>query len=199
MLGKTGLISYSSHLSHNMGQSICFSDVCQVVGSVFTTQLRKVLFLTPSVCRILFAYEISLEPLNGFAPNSNGRRVWSLIRTSLKVKVKVQGHQGQKNSIFQPFRQPACGLFCQTSLVSSWKLHFWHIFFTVFLKNHLVIILISTCSTDLFSLMQVTRMDGLISKYLNCIGSTQALVCFVSSVVYVICTYSSYGDHCACL
>ena len=32
-------------------------------------------------------YEISQEPLNGSAPNSRGRRVWSLTRTSLKGKV----------------------------------------------------------------------------------------------------------------
>jgi len=30
------------------------------------------------------------EPLNGFAPNSHGRRVWSFARTSLNVKVKGQ-------------------------------------------------------------------------------------------------------------
>ena len=38
----------------------------------------------------LFVCEISREPLNGFAPNSHGRRVWSLARMSLKVKVKGQ-------------------------------------------------------------------------------------------------------------
>ena len=47
-------------------------------------------------------YEIPREPLNGFAPNSQGRRVWSLARTRLNVKVKDQGHQGQ-NDIFGPF------------------------------------------------------------------------------------------------
>ena len=40
--------------------------------------------------------QISHESLNGFAPNSHGRRVWSLTRTSLNVKVKGQGHQRQK-------------------------------------------------------------------------------------------------------
>jgi len=33
------------------------------------SELRKVLFLALSVCRFLFACEISLEALNGFAPN----------------------------------------------------------------------------------------------------------------------------------
>jgi len=37
------------------------------------------------------------EPLNGFVPNSQGGHVWSLARTSLNVRVKGQGHQGQKN------------------------------------------------------------------------------------------------------
>jgi len=42
----------------------------------------------------LFVYEIYRELLNGFPPNSHGRRVWTLefARTSLKVKVKGQGH-----------------------------------------------------------------------------------------------------------
>jgi len=70
------------------------------------SELRKVLFLTPSVCVLLC--EISWEPLNGFAPNSQRRRVWSVAWKSLKVKVKGQDHQGQKRH-FQPFRRPACG------------------------------------------------------------------------------------------
>jgi len=44
----------------------------------------------------IFVCEISREPLNGFAPNSHGRHVWSLAQTSLKVEVKGQGHQRQK-------------------------------------------------------------------------------------------------------
>jgi len=31
------------------------------------------------------------EPINGYATNSHGRRVWSLDRTSLKVKVNFGG------------------------------------------------------------------------------------------------------------
>jgi len=64
------------------------------------SELWKVLFLAPSVCGFfLFVYEISREPLNGFAPNSPGRRVWSFARTNFNVsrsKIKGQGHQGQK-------------------------------------------------------------------------------------------------------
>ena len=55
----------------------------------------------------LFVYEISLEPLNGFAPNSHKRCVWSLTWTSLKVN--DQGHQGQKQH-FTAISEPACGL-----------------------------------------------------------------------------------------
>jgi len=36
------------------------------------------------------------EPQNGFAPNSHGRRVSSFAQMRLNVKVKGQGHQGQK-------------------------------------------------------------------------------------------------------
>jgi len=43
----------------------------------------------------LFVYEISREPLNRFVPNSRGRRIWPLGRTSLKVKVTRD-----KNGIF---------------------------------------------------------------------------------------------------
>jgi len=38
----------------------------------------------------LFVPQISREPLNGYAPYSQGGRVWSLARTSLNVKVKGQ-------------------------------------------------------------------------------------------------------------
>jgi len=39
------------------------------------------------------------ETAKGFAPNSKRRRIWSLARTSFNVKVKGQGHQGQKRSL----------------------------------------------------------------------------------------------------
>jgi len=58
------------------------------------SELRKVLFLAPSVCGFLFVNEMSLETMNGFAPNSHGRCVWSLPGTSLKVKVT----RGQKTA-----------------------------------------------------------------------------------------------------
>jgi len=60
----------------------------------------------------LFVYEISRELLNGFAPNSYGRRVGSLALTNLKTKVKGQRSRSPdtKNGIFRPFRRPACGL-----------------------------------------------------------------------------------------
>jgi len=38
-------------------------------------------------CLFFFVTQISREALYGFAPNSYGRRVWSLARTSLNVKV----------------------------------------------------------------------------------------------------------------
>ena len=61
-------------------------------GSVdfFTTRMwtpEGSVFGAVSLC-FLFLYEISREPLNGFAPNPQGRRVWSLAQTSLKIKVK---------------------------------------------------------------------------------------------------------------
>jgi len=59
------------------------------------SEVCKVLFLALSVT-FLFVYEISSEPVNGFAPNSPGRRAWSLARTSLNCQVQ--------------FRRPACGL-----------------------------------------------------------------------------------------
>jgi len=49
--------------------------------ATFTTcsELRKVLFLAPSVCGFLFVNEISPELLNGFVANSHGRRVNLLL------------------------------------------------------------------------------------------------------------------------
>ena len=51
-------------------------------------------------------------PLNGFAPDSYGRRAWPLARVCLKVKVKSQRSRspGTQNDIFRPFRRLAYGL-----------------------------------------------------------------------------------------
>jgi len=82
---------------HHLCVCVCatYVTVC-FVCTLFTARSRlcKVLFLTLSVT-FLFVYEISLELLNGFAPNSHEKRVWlwSLARTSLIVDVKGQGHQ----------------------------------------------------------------------------------------------------------
>ena len=66
-------------------------------------QASKVLFLALSVisyCCFFYSFvtQISRERLNGFAPNSQGRRVWSIAGKSLNVKVKSQGHQRQKRA-----------------------------------------------------------------------------------------------------
>jgi len=68
----------------------------------------------------LFVYEIFREPLNGFAPNSHGRRVWSFARTSLKVDIKGQRSRspGTKN-IFRPFAACVRFVFGQTTLACS--------------------------------------------------------------------------------
>jgi len=59
--------------------------------------------------------EICWEPVNGFAPNSHGRRVWSLARTSLKVS----GHQGQKRRFSTLSAACVRFMFGKTSLASS--------------------------------------------------------------------------------
>jgi len=86
------------------------------------SELRKVLFFgAVSLCVFLFAYEISREPLNGLAPNSHGRRAWSLARASLKVKVKGkgQGHQGQKRHFSTLSAACVRFMFGKTSSASS--------------------------------------------------------------------------------
>jgi len=88
---------------------------------IFTarSELRKVLFLAPSVCGFLFVYEIYPEFLNGSAPNSQGRRVWSLARLSLQVKVKGKGHQAQKRHFSALPADCMRFMFGKTSLESS--------------------------------------------------------------------------------
>ena len=81
------------------------------------SELHKVLFLV-AVCDFfvcLFMYDISLEPLNGCAPNSHGRRVWSLTWMSLNFKVKGQGHQGQ---IFSPLKMH-CNVLTEDNVIQQ--------------------------------------------------------------------------------
>ena len=84
------------------------------------SEFQKVLFLVPPVCGFLFVHEISQEPQNGFAPNSHGRSVWSLAQTSLKVKVKGQGHHGQKRHFSSLSVVCVQFMFGKTSLASSY-------------------------------------------------------------------------------
>ena len=49
------------------------------------------MFGKTSSSSFFFVYEISREPLNGYAPNSHGRRVLSLARTNLRAKVNFGG------------------------------------------------------------------------------------------------------------
>ena len=66
-----------------------------------------------------FVYEIFRESLNRFAPNSHGRRAWSLARTSLKVKVKDQDDQGQKRHFSALSAACVRFMFGKTSLACS--------------------------------------------------------------------------------
>ena len=62
----------------------------RVIRPTARNELRKVLFFFGAMT-FLFVCEISPEPLNGFALNSQGRRVSSLARTCLKVKINFGG------------------------------------------------------------------------------------------------------------
>ena len=88
--------SSAIHSSQSV-QCMYFCGCVTLLTWIFTacSELRKVLFWALSVA-FLFVSEISREPLNRFSPYSRGRRVWSPAQKSLNVKVKGQGHQGQK-------------------------------------------------------------------------------------------------------
>jgi len=72
-----------------------FSEFGYLPGAL-RKSTRSLSHLLMSSCVCLFVYEISREPLNRFAPNSQGRRDWSLARANLNVKVKGQGHQDKR-------------------------------------------------------------------------------------------------------
>jgi len=89
-----------------------------IIVAIFTarSELRKVVFChRQSVGFCVWNFSETAERI---APNSHGRRgrrVGSLARTSLKVKVT------RDKNIFRPFRRPACGLFGKTSVASSFR------------------------------------------------------------------------------
>jgi len=84
------------------------------------SELRKVRFWALSLT-FLFAYETSREPLNGFAPNSHGRRNWSIARMSLHVKVKGQRSRSPETKRHFSALSVACVRFTfgKTSLAGS--------------------------------------------------------------------------------
>jgi len=106
------LITINRHAKLTYLKLECDADrrVLSVAADIFVPHaVNCIRFCFGSSEIFLFVYEISREPLNDFAPISQRRRVWSLCRRSLNVKVKGQGHQEQIRH-FGPFRRPACGL-----------------------------------------------------------------------------------------
>ena len=109
----------------------CLVNVCfvlchiitglEVMANYPTQSTEEKVCLALPVC-FLFVYEISREPLNGYAPNSHGRRVWYLARTSLKVK--GQGHHGQKTACSDLSVACVWFMFGKTSLASSFFIAF---------------------------------------------------------------------------
>jgi len=75
------------HISGCLSSSVCllfeaFSSDGFLTGYYYRTHVR---FCFSAVCDFLLVPQTSLQPLNGYAPNSHGRRVWSLARMSLNV------------------------------------------------------------------------------------------------------------------
>jgi len=80
--------------SHNTMKPIFIADCNVHLLQFCVSSVALILhFITSD---FLFVAQIFREWLNRYAPNSQGRCVWSLAWTSLNIKVKRQSHQGQK-------------------------------------------------------------------------------------------------------
>ena len=79
----------------------CYSGYTQLLPHASNDQF---LALSVTFSFFLFVHQISREPLNGFAPNSQERRVQSIARSILNVKVKDQRSRspGTKNGFGAP-------------------------------------------------------------------------------------------------
>jgi len=80
-----------------------------------TVNCMSIRFCFSALCDFVFWFvnRISQERLNGFAPNSQGRRVWSLARMSLNVKSKVKVTRDEKRAVHSHHpRQRRNGLVC---------------------------------------------------------------------------------------
>ena len=103
------IVNFSDHFVVQAEQSVRCVSSLRVCG--LRSELRKVLFFTPSVCGFLFVYDISREPLNGFAPNLHGRQTCLVPRRD-----EFEGHSqrsrlpGTKTAFFGLFGRPMYGL-----------------------------------------------------------------------------------------
>jgi len=79
---------------------------------VFQLCVRFMFGKTSLACSFLFVYETSREPLNGFGPNSHGRRVWSLAGTSLKVTVRRKRSKSPRQKQYFSALSAACVRLC---------------------------------------------------------------------------------------
>jgi len=107
----------------------CASRSNEILFHIFAahSELRKVLFRC-CLWRFVFVCEIYREPMNGFAPNSQGRRAWSFPRTSLKVMLKCQLSRspGTKKWHFSALSAAYVRfVFSKTSSASSYNNFYW--------------------------------------------------------------------------
>jgi len=82
------------------------------------SELRKVLFLALSVTFSFFVCESNISATaEQICAKFTAKTCWFLAGTSLNVKVKGQGHQGQKHAVHShhPPRQRRNGPFCCTT------------------------------------------------------------------------------------
>ena len=101
------------------------------------SELRKVLFLALSVT-FLFVYEISREPLNGFAPNSHTGKTCLVPRSD---EFECQDRTNKKRHFLALSAVCVRFMFGKTSLASS----FFFLFVFFFLRNCAAHVLRARC------------------------------------------------------
>jgi len=121
-------IHYSSvvtlHQQCEKGKLVIMQNSLSLFNIILFTarsELQKVLFLVPSVCSFFFVLVWNISETN---ERIGAKLTWKtclvyLARTRLKVKVKDQGHQGQKRH-FSALSAALRFIFSKTSLASSY-------------------------------------------------------------------------------
>jgi len=161
-----------------------------ITAFYYRTQSTEESFVYGTVSLWCFGvYEISREPLDGFMPNSQGRRAWSLARSD---EFESQGQRSRSKGTkrhFWPFRRPAGGL-CLVKHLQSLVHFILSCIFNCISFSFILSCIAASCQLVINEYQSINQSIN--QSNINIAGTREIMLSFLSEM----CTYPWKGQVC---